>query len=87
MTARKKQDESAAEEPKFEEGMAQLEDMVRRLETGSIPLEESLETFAKGVSLVHVLQAKLDAVQEKSEELTRTERGGLTTQTIDTEAE
>jgi exodeoxyribonuclease VII small subunit len=87
VTARKKQDESAAEEPKFEEGMAQLEDMVRRLETGSIPLEESLETFEKGVSLVRVLQAKLDAVQEKIEELTRTERGGLTTQTIDTEAE
>ena len=87
MTASKKQDESGAEEPKFEEGMAQLEDMVKRLETGSIPLEESLETFEKGVSLVRVLQAKLDAVQEKIEELTRTERGGLTTQPIDTEAE
>jgi exodeoxyribonuclease VII small subunit len=69
--------------PKFEEGMAELEEMVRRLETGAVPLEESLATFEKGVGLVRLLQTKLDAVQEKIEELTRTSRGEIATVALD----
>ena len=70
---------------KFEEGMSQLEEMVRRLEAGSVPLEESLATFEKGIALVRVLQRKLDSVQEKIEELTRNEHGDLETRPLDVE--
>ncbi len=69
--------------PKFEEGMAELEEMVRRLETGAVPLEESLATFEKGIGLVRLMQTKLDSVQEKIEELTRTSRGEIATVPLD----
>ena len=87
MAAKKKQagDADTAPDPelKFEQGMAELEEMVRKLETGAVPLEESLATFEKGVSLVRVLQSKLDNVQEKIEELTRSGRGEVSTKPLD----
>jgi|GEM_PF-615719 len=58
-------------EPKFEEAMAQLEELVRRVETGDTPLEESLQAFERGVALVRALHLRLDAVQSRIEELSR----------------
>jgi exodeoxyribonuclease VII small subunit len=72
-------------ELKFEEAMAQLEEIVRTLEAGDVPLEDSLAAFEKGVGLVRVLHARLDAVQEKIEELTRTEKGELATKPFEPE--
>ena len=72
-------------ELKFEEAMAQLEDIVRTLEAGDVALEDSLAAFEKGVGLVRVLHARLDAVQEKIEELTRSEKGELATKPFDSE--
>jgi len=69
--------------PKFEVAMSQLEDVVRKLETGDVPLEESLAAFEKGVGLVRTLHKRLDAVQEKIEELTRNERGQLATKPLE----
>ena len=62
-------------EKPFEEVLAELEDVVDKLEEGDVPLEESLAAFERGVSLAKNLQARLDAVQEKIEELTRGDRG------------
>jgi exodeoxyribonuclease VII small subunit len=73
-SAREKQERS---EPKFEEALAELESVVRRLEEGDIPLEESLAAFERGVGLVRLLHARLDSVQTRIEELTRSERGDL----------
>jgi exodeoxyribonuclease VII small subunit len=72
-------------EPNFEEAMAELEDVVRKLEAGDVPLEESLAAFEKGVGLVRVLHARLDAVQEKIEELTRSDGGKLQIRPLDEE--
>ena len=47
-------------EPKFEDAMSELEDVVRQLEAGDVPLEESLAAFEKGVSLVRLLHTRLD---------------------------
>ena len=55
--------------------MSELEDVVRQLEAGDVPLEESLAAFEKGVSLVRLLHTRLDSVQEKIEELTQNDRG------------
>jgi exodeoxyribonuclease VII small subunit len=75
----------ATPELKFEDAMSQLEDIVRKLEAGDVALEDSLAAFEKGVSLVRVLQARLDAVQEKIEELTRTNEGELATKAFEPE--
>ena len=72
-------------ELKFEEAMTQLEEVVRKLETGDVPLEDSLAAFERGVKLVRILHARLDAVQEKIEELTRTEKGELAIKPLDPE--
>lgn len=69
-------------EPKFEEAMAQLEELVRRVEAGDTPLEESLAAFERGVALVRSLHARLDAVQSRIEELSRTSEGALHVSTV-----
>jgi exodeoxyribonuclease VII small subunit len=87
--AAKKKGETASEakadeqQPKFEEAMAALEDVVRKLEAGDVPLEESLAAFERGVGLVRILHSRLDAVQEKIEELTRSERGQVVTKPLE----
>lgn len=78
-----KKNEPEAVPPKFEEAMEQLEEIVRTLEAGDVPLEESLAAFERGVGLVRLLQSRLDAVQEKIEELTRTEKGDLAVKPFD----
>ena len=61
--------------PDFERAMAELQDTVRRLEAGDLPLEESLGAFEKGIALVRTLHSRLDAVQTRIEELTQGEGG------------
>ncbi len=49
----------------FESAIARLEEIVRALESGSAPLDDSLALFEEGVSLVKFCNSTLDAVQEK----------------------
>jgi len=60
-----------SEGPDFEAALAQLEETVRRLEAGELPLEESLAAFEKGVALVRALHTRLDSVQTRIDELTQ----------------
>jgi exodeoxyribonuclease VII small subunit len=57
--------------PDFERTLAELEETVRRLEAGDLPLEDSLGAFEKGVALVRALHSRLDAVQMRIDELTQ----------------
>ena len=49
----------------FREGMDQLDDIVRTLESGSLELEESLEKYALGVQLLAELQRRLADAEQK----------------------
>jgi exodeoxyribonuclease VII small subunit len=73
---------TSGDEIKFEEALAQLEEVVRKLEGGDVPLEESLAAFEKGVSLVRTLHTRLDGVQEKIEQLTAGSRGEPSLETL-----
>jgi exodeoxyribonuclease VII small subunit len=55
--------------PDFERTLAELEETVRRLEAGDLPLEASLGAFERGVALVRTLHSRLDAVQMRIDEL------------------
>ena len=44
----------------FEENMQRLELIVRRMEQGDVPLEESLKLFQEGTELVRKCNALLD---------------------------
>ena len=44
----------------FEQGMEALEDIVKRLESGDMPLEESVAAFEQGTAIQKRLKAILD---------------------------
>ena len=44
----------------FEEGMQELEELVRALEQGQMPLDKSFQAFEKAMELQKSLQAMLD---------------------------
>jgi exodeoxyribonuclease VII small subunit len=49
----------------FEDALAALEDRVRRLEGGSVPLEEALRVFEEGVSLARTCHERLQAAEQR----------------------
>lgn len=49
----------------FEEALADLEQIVERMERGDLPLEQSLEAYQKGVKLAQVCQQRLDQVEQQ----------------------
>lgn len=48
----------------FEEAIADLEVIVKQLETGEVPLEEALEKFQKGMALSKSCQDTLAKAEE-----------------------
>ena len=49
--------------PTFEENMQRLEQIVRAMERGEVPLEESLKLFQEGTELVRTCGKLLDEAQ------------------------
>ena len=59
----------------FEKALADLEQVVAKLEKGGIGLNESLALFEKGVKLSRFLKSELDKAERKVEILLRDESG------------
>ncbi len=57
----------------FEEGLEQLEAIVKELEGGDLPLEKSLELFERGVKLSETCHKQLQAAESKVEILLKKE--------------
>jgi len=53
----------------FEQALKALEDVVRRLEGGEVPLEESIGLYERGETLRRHCQARLDAEQARIEKI------------------
>ena len=51
----------------FEVALSQLEDIVRLLEGGDLPLDEAIDRFQSGMHLVRVCREKLQAAEQKVE--------------------
>lgn len=49
----------------FEESLAELEQLVERMEQGNLPLEESLKLFERGVQLTRTCQGALRDAEQK----------------------
>ncbi|HEY6418477.1 MAG TPA: exodeoxyribonuclease VII small subunit [Candidatus Binataceae bacterium] len=62
---------------KFEDELKDLEEIVNRIDSGELTLEESIGAFERGVALVKSLNHKLDEVERKVELLTRNAEGEL----------
>ena len=53
------------EEQKFEEALAEIDSIVSKLESGELPLDETLQMFQRGMELINFCSNKLDVVDEK----------------------
>ena len=62
----------------FEAAMIRLEEIVRTLESGNAPLDQSLSLFEEGVALVKLCNRKLDTAEQKVKILVRSDDGGMT---------
>jgi exodeoxyribonuclease VII small subunit len=63
----------------FETSLDELEQVVRELEGGDLPLERSLELFERGMTLSDSCRKQLEAAETRVEMLIRKE-GKLTTE-------
>ncbi|WP_422123180.1 exodeoxyribonuclease VII small subunit [Planococcus sp. X10-3] len=55
----------AEKELKFNDAMQQLEEIVRQLEQGDVPLEEALTLYQKGMELSKTCHDKLQNAEEQ----------------------
>ena len=52
------------EELTFEESIEQLEEIVNKLESGNVPLDDAIDEFTKAMNLVKLCNAKLNNAEE-----------------------
>ena len=77
-------DEAPGTTAGFEDEVRRLGEIVERMESGELPLEESLTLFEQGVLLARQAQARLDAAERRVEELlTIDEAGNPVTRDLD----
>lgn len=50
---------------RFEDSLAELEQLVERMEQGSLPLEDALKLFERGVRLARSCQQALKEAEQK----------------------
>lgn len=62
---------------KFEEGLKKLEEIVRVLDGGNIPLDEALQLFKEGLLLSGELAKRLDDIEKKVDILIKKEDGTI----------
>ncbi|MET0382753.1 MAG: exodeoxyribonuclease VII small subunit [Burkholderiaceae bacterium] len=57
---------SSAEMPaSFEDAQAELDDLVRAMEAGQMPLDRLLSAYKRGAELLEFCRSRLDAVEEQ----------------------
>jgi exodeoxyribonuclease VII small subunit len=71
MNMAKREQKNAAAATNFEGQLASLERIVRELERGDLPLEQSLELFEQGVKLSRECQERLNEAERRIEVLLR----------------
>ena len=54
------------EEKSFEENLERLKELVRKLQSGELTLDESLMAFEEGIKLSKTLEDKLKSIEDKA---------------------
>ena len=57
--------------PSFESGLLELEQIVKEMESGDLPLERALELYEKGMSLSESCRKQLEEAETRIEMLIR----------------
>lgn len=66
-----------AKKPGFEQSLARLEEIVRRLESASLSLDDAMKLFEEGVALSQECQKQLDQAEGKVEILLKKAGGEI----------
>jgi exodeoxyribonuclease VII small subunit len=72
---------------KFEASLKKLEEIVTRLETGSLSLEDSLKAFEEGVKHSAFCSSRLDEAERRVEILLKQKDGSLKREPFDADDE
>ncbi len=64
----------------FEQALARLEEIVRRMEAGEETLDGALASFEEGIGLVRLCTERLDAAEQKIKLVTESADGVITTE-------
>lgn len=64
-------------EKSFEKSMAELEEIVEKMDKGGLSLNESLALFEKGIKLARFLREELDKAEKKITILLKDEKGEM----------
>lgn len=67
----------------FESALSELEGIVRSLESGKAPLEESIEAYERGIALKNHCEKKLAEARLKIEKITLSPDGAVKTEPFD----
>jgi exodeoxyribonuclease VII small subunit len=76
-------DAGTVEQLSFEAALAELEKVVGRLESGEVPLEESIALYARGAALRAHCEEKLKVAEAKVLEITQGPDGAVRTRPVD----
>jgi len=69
----------------FEDSMNELKEIVDKLQSENLPLEESIKLFQEGTKLIAFSHKKLDQIQKKVKILVEDKDGELITKDFNTE--
>lgn len=72
---------------KFEDAMIELESKVKKLESGSLTLDESITAFEEAVKLIRVCNKQLENAERRVRMLTEGNDGSVTDVPFDIENE
>lgn len=88
MAARKSEEDQVENEtPSFEKSIVELQQIVGQLEDGSLPLEDSMQQFERGISLLRNCYQVLEQAEQRIEVLTElAEDGSVETRPFDAAA-
>ena len=62
----------------FEDALSRLETLVEKMESGDGTLEQSLDWFEEGMSLIKSCRQELEYAEQKVKELIKNTEGGYT---------
>ena len=74
-----------AEKVCFEKNIQRLEEIVKSLEHGDVPLEDSLVLFEEGTQLIKKCNTMLDKAQQKITLLTKDKEGNMVEEVFEPE--
>ena len=77
--------DKAIKDLSFEDALSELEGIVRKLESGDAPLEESITLYQRGAKLKAHCEGKLKDAQLKVEKIVLAPDGSASTEAFDTE--